>query len=69
MYRYGREWATEYMGNLNKFFSNLKTILPAESLVVWNMTMPLGKKIVGGFLVPEVGYKKIKITMVENEPS
>lgn len=54
--RYGREWATEYMDNLNKFFSNLKTILPAESLVVWNMTMPLGKKIVGGFLVPEIQH-------------
>uniref|UniRef100_A0A8C1QGV2 Family with sequence similarity 113 n=1 Tax=Cyprinus carpio TaxID=7962 RepID=A0A8C1QGV2_CYPCA len=25
-------------------------------LVVWNMTMPLGKKIVGGFLVPEIQH-------------
>jgi len=39
----------------------LKTLLPEETLVVWNMTMPLGKKILGGFLVPEVGYKKIMV--------
>lgn len=58
MYRYSREWATEYRNDLNMFFTKLKAILPPESLVMWNMTMPLGKKIVGGFLVPEVGYKK-----------
>lgn len=58
MYRYSREWATAYKNDLHTFFSKLKAVLPAESLVVWNMTMPLGKKIVGGFLVPEVGYKK-----------
>ncbi|XP_043101727.1 PC-esterase domain-containing protein 1A [Puntigrus tetrazona] len=55
--RYSREWATEYKSDLNTFFSKLKAILPAESLVVWNMTMPLGKKIVGGFLVPEIQHK------------
>ncbi|XDV18544.1 hypothetical protein PO909_024209 [Leuciscus waleckii] len=54
--RYSREWALEYKENLNKFFMKLKTILPEESLVVWNMTMPLGKKILGGFLVPEVEH-------------
>ncbi|XP_051756387.1 PC-esterase domain-containing protein 1A isoform X5 [Ctenopharyngodon idella] len=54
--RYSREWASEYKENLNKFFRKLKTLLPEESLVVWNMTMPLGKKIVGGFLVPEIQH-------------
>ncbi|XP_052009698.1 PC-esterase domain-containing protein 1A [Xyrauchen texanus] len=54
--RYSREWAFEYRENLEKFFRQLKTILPKESLVVWNMTMPLGKKIVGGFLVPEIQH-------------
>uniref|UniRef100_A0A671S1S3 Family with sequence similarity 113 n=1 Tax=Sinocyclocheilus anshuiensis TaxID=1608454 RepID=A0A671S1S3_9TELE len=37
-------------------WDKLKAILLAESLVVWNMTMPLGKKIVGGFLVPEIQH-------------
>ncbi|XP_067299801.1 PC-esterase domain-containing protein 1A isoform X2 [Pseudorasbora parva] len=54
--RYSREWDSEYRENLNTFFRKLKTILPEESLVVWNMTMPLGKKIVGGFLVPEIAH-------------
>lgn len=53
--RYNRNWVPEYKENLNKFFMELKAVLPEESLVVWNMTMPLGKKITGGFLVPEVG--------------
>ncbi|KAK7176678.1 hypothetical protein R3I93_000798 [Phoxinus phoxinus] len=54
--RYSHHWALEYKENLNKFFMKLKTILPEESLVVWNMTMPLGKKILGGFLVPEIEH-------------
>ncbi|XP_039515659.1 PC-esterase domain-containing protein 1A-like isoform X3 [Pimephales promelas] len=54
--RYSREWASEYKENLNKFFMKLKTLLPEETLVVWNMTMPLGKKILGGFLVPEIEH-------------
>lgn len=52
--RYNRKWVPEYRKNLNKFFLQLKAVLPEESLVVWNMTMPLAKKIIGGFLVPEV---------------
>ncbi|XP_048039903.1 PC-esterase domain-containing protein 1A-like isoform X2 [Megalobrama amblycephala] len=54
--RYSHQWASEYKENLNKFFRKLKAILPEESLVVWNVTMPLGKKIVGGFLVPEIQH-------------
>lgn len=53
--RYSRRWVSEYKENLNRFFAQLKAILPKESLVLWNVTMPLGKKIIGGFLVPEVG--------------
>ncbi|XP_076829745.1 PC-esterase domain-containing protein 1A isoform X2 [Brachyhypopomus gauderio] len=52
--RYNRDWITDYKENLNKFFWQMKAILPEESLLVWNMTMPLGNKIVGGFLVPEI---------------
>uniref|UniRef100_A0A4W4HE86 Uncharacterized protein n=1 Tax=Electrophorus electricus TaxID=8005 RepID=A0A4W4HE86_ELEEL len=55
--RYNRKWVKEYKENLNKFFWQMKTILPEESLIMWNMTMPLGKKIVGGFLVPEVALR------------
>ncbi|KAL7880260.1 hypothetical protein SRHO_G00025140 [Serrasalmus rhombeus] len=52
--RYSRKWVSEYKENLHKFFTQLKAILPKESLVMWNMTMPLGKNIVGGFLIPEI---------------
>ncbi|XP_036453308.1 PC-esterase domain-containing protein 1A-like [Colossoma macropomum] len=54
--RYSRKWVSEYKENLHKFFAQLKAVLPRESLVMWNMTMPLGKKIIGGFLVPEIEY-------------
>ncbi|XP_066537874.1 PC-esterase domain-containing protein 1A isoform X2 [Hoplias malabaricus] len=54
--RYSRKWVSEYKENLHQFFAQLKAILPAESLVMWNMTMPLGKNIIGGFLVPEIEF-------------
>ncbi|KAI4895757.1 hypothetical protein NFI96_024051 [Prochilodus magdalenae] len=54
--RYNRRWVSEYRENLHKFFAELKAILPKESLLMWNMTMPLGKKIIGGFLVPEIEH-------------
>ncbi|KAI4895758.1 hypothetical protein NFI96_024052 [Prochilodus magdalenae] len=54
--RYKRMWVSEYKENLHKFFAQLKAILPEESLVIWKMTMPLGKKIIGGFLIPEIEY-------------
>ena len=43
-----------YKENLQKFFIELKETLPEETLVVWSLTMPLGEKIKGGFLVSEV---------------
>ncbi|KAG5260758.1 hypothetical protein AALO_G00296160 [Alosa alosa] len=52
--RYGRQWEPDYMENLTRFFRKLRTILPEEALIIWNLTMPLGKTIIGGFLVPEV---------------
>ncbi|XP_062849294.1 PC-esterase domain-containing protein 1A [Trichomycterus rosablanca] len=54
--RYNRKWVSEYREKLHKFFAKLKAVLPKECLVVWNMTMPLGQKIVGGFLVPEIEH-------------
>ncbi|XP_068164930.1 PC-esterase domain-containing protein 1A [Antennarius striatus] len=47
----------DYKANLQKFFAELNGILPDESLVIWNLTMPVGETIRGGFLVPEVAYK------------
>ncbi|XP_036406875.1 PC-esterase domain-containing protein 1A [Megalops cyprinoides] len=54
--RYGQKWVLEYRENLQKFFEQMKRILPPDCLMVWNMTMPLGSKIVGGFLVPEIKH-------------
>ncbi|TRY87672.1 hypothetical protein DNTS_013619, partial [Danionella cerebrum] len=54
--RYNCQWASDYKENLTKFFRELKRILPKETLVLWNMTMPLGKKITGGFLIPEIQH-------------
>ncbi|KAJ8262372.1 hypothetical protein GJAV_G00165670 [Gymnothorax javanicus] len=54
--RYGPKWVTQYRENLHKFFQQMKKILPPECLIIWNMTMPLGNKIIGGFLVPEIQH-------------
>uniref|UniRef100_A0A3Q2XEJ0 Family with sequence similarity 113 n=1 Tax=Hippocampus comes TaxID=109280 RepID=A0A3Q2XEJ0_HIPCM len=55
--RYHSQWVDRYKDNLNMFFEELLGILPEESLVIWNLTMPLGECIKGGFLVPEISYK------------
>uniref|UniRef100_A0A3Q0S826 Family with sequence similarity 113 n=1 Tax=Amphilophus citrinellus TaxID=61819 RepID=A0A3Q0S826_AMPCI len=52
--RYSCSWDDGYKENLHRFFDELHGVLPEETLVVWNLTMPLGEKIRGGFLVPEV---------------
>ncbi|XP_010897453.2 PC-esterase domain-containing protein 1A isoform X1 [Esox lucius] len=52
--RYNSKWHVEYKENLHKFFEKIKLVLHPECIVMWSMTMPLGKRIVGGFLVPEV---------------
>lgn len=55
--RYGSVWEEDYKENLHQFFDQLNGILPPESLLIWNVTMPLGEKIRGGFLVPEIEHK------------
>ncbi|XP_070849917.1 PC-esterase domain-containing protein 1A [Chaetodon trifascialis] len=55
--RYLCNWTDNYKDNLQKFFVELRGILPEETLVIWNLTMPLGEKIKGGFLVPEIEHK------------
>lgn len=32
----------------------LKEVVPKETIIIWNLAMPLGQNIRGGFLVPEV---------------
>uniref|UniRef100_A0A672H2H1 Family with sequence similarity 113 n=1 Tax=Salarias fasciatus TaxID=181472 RepID=A0A672H2H1_SALFA len=54
--RYSRNWIGDYKENLHTFFEELKAILPEETLVIWNLTLPLGEKIKGGFLVPEIQH-------------
>ncbi|XP_075890201.1 PC-esterase domain-containing protein 1A [Nelusetta ayraudi] len=55
--RYNSDWSTEYKANLHRFFEELREVLPEESLIIWNLTMPLGQNIRGGFLVPEIEHK------------
>ncbi|XP_041080517.1 PC-esterase domain-containing protein 1A [Polyodon spathula] len=54
--RYGASSMEEYRVNLGKFFTRLGEVLLPECLVMWNMAMPLGKKIYGGFLIPELQH-------------
>ncbi|XP_024143295.1 PC-esterase domain-containing protein 1A [Oryzias melastigma] len=55
--RYNSSWLDDYQENLHRFFRELRRVLPEETLVIWNITMPLGKSIRGGFLVPEIEHK------------
>ncbi|TDG99853.1 hypothetical protein EPR50_G00198360 [Perca flavescens] len=55
--RYNSSWLDNYKENLHTLFDELKVTLPKETLVVWNLTMPLGERIKGGFLVPEIEHK------------
>ncbi|KAF7657113.1 hypothetical protein LDENG_00032010 [Lucifuga dentata] len=54
--RYRADWIDDYMTNLRRFFDELNIILPQETLVIWNLTMPVGHQITGGFLVPEIEH-------------
>ncbi|XP_026550267.1 PC-esterase domain-containing protein 1A-like, partial [Notechis scutatus] len=51
--RYGPSSMMEYRRNLEIAFNKLDADLPPSCLVIWNMTMPLGPRIKGGFLIPE----------------
>lgn len=44
----------KYRRNLETVFNRLDATLPGSCLVIWSMTMPLGRKLTGGFLGPEV---------------
>ncbi|CAK6982500.1 PC-esterase domain-containing protein 1A-like [Scomber scombrus] len=55
--RYNSSWMIDYKENLHKFFDELSVSVPEETLVIWNLTMPLGERIKGGFLVPEIAHK------------
>ncbi|XP_030018765.1 PC-esterase domain-containing protein 1A, partial [Sphaeramia orbicularis] len=59
--RYNSNWTKDYKENLHQFFNELKGTLPVESLVIWNLTMPVGKRIKGGFLVPEIEHRAPQI--------
>uniref|UniRef100_A0A3Q1E9H0 Family with sequence similarity 113 n=1 Tax=Acanthochromis polyacanthus TaxID=80966 RepID=A0A3Q1E9H0_9TELE len=52
--RYNSRWISDYKDNLEKFFGRLRDIMPEETLIIWNLAMPVGERIRGGFLVPEV---------------
>nr|XP_056711743.1 PC-esterase domain-containing protein 1A-like [Euleptes europaea] len=54
--RYGTSSMEEYCGNLQTVFNRLDAVLPAFCLVIWNMTMPLGPRVTGGFLIPELRH-------------
>ncbi|XP_056298154.1 PC-esterase domain-containing protein 1A-like isoform X2 [Pseudoliparis swirei] len=54
--RYGLECLGQYKENLHKFFGQIKSIMHDHCLILWALTMPVGKKIKGGFLVPELSH-------------
>lgn len=42
-----------YRENLERVFVRMDQVLPDSCLLVWNMAMPLGERVTGGFLLPE----------------
>ncbi|CAL8241566.1 unnamed protein product [Merluccius merluccius] len=65
--RYKQEWVGDYEEHLHRFFGGLKEVLPQETLAVWNLTMPLGHKIKGGFMTPEIAHRsgQLRFDVVE----
>uniref|UniRef100_A0A8C3S069 Family with sequence similarity 113 n=1 Tax=Chelydra serpentina TaxID=8475 RepID=A0A8C3S069_CHESE len=63
--RYGPKSMKEYRVNLEKAFNRLDKVLPHACLLVWNMTMPVGHKIIGGFLIPGVRQTKLPHHVIE----
>ncbi|CAL8234933.1 unnamed protein product, partial [Boreogadus saida] len=55
--RYKATWEEDYTEDLHLFLGQLKEAVPRETLVVWNLTMPLGRRVLGGFLTPEVASR------------
>uniref|UniRef100_A0A5F4VSQ2 PC-esterase domain containing 1A n=1 Tax=Callithrix jacchus TaxID=9483 RepID=A0A5F4VSQ2_CALJA len=51
---YGRCSMASYRENLQRVFVRMDQVLPDSCLLVWNMAMPLGERITGGFLLPEL---------------
>ena len=51
--RYGRCSMESYRENLERVFVRMDQVLPDSCLLVWNMAMPLGERVTGGFLLPE----------------
>uniref|UniRef100_A0A2K6TTL8 PC-esterase domain containing 1A n=1 Tax=Saimiri boliviensis boliviensis TaxID=39432 RepID=A0A2K6TTL8_SAIBB len=47
-------WKYRYRENLQRVFVRMDQVLPDSCLLVWNMAMPLGERITGGFLLPEL---------------
>ncbi|KAG7243242.1 hypothetical protein INR49_011681 [Caranx melampygus] len=58
---YNTAWLDDYKQNLIKFFGELKSVLPEETLMIWNLAMPLAEKMKGGFLVPEIEHKAFQL--------
>ncbi|XP_030882857.1 PC-esterase domain-containing protein 1A isoform X1 [Leptonychotes weddellii] len=52
--RYGRCSMESYRENLERVFVRMDQVLPDSCLLVWNMAMPLGERVTGGFLLPEM---------------
>ncbi|KAJ7327286.1 hypothetical protein JRQ81_017045 [Phrynocephalus forsythii] len=65
--RYGLGSMKEYRANLETTFNRLDAVLPCCCLVIWNMTMPLGRKVSGGFLIPELQHlsKNLRKDIIE----
>uniref|UniRef100_A0A3B4AVH5 Uncharacterized protein n=1 Tax=Periophthalmus magnuspinnatus TaxID=409849 RepID=A0A3B4AVH5_9GOBI len=60
-----RSWIEDYKENLHQFFDALNGVLPMESLVIWNVTMPLAEKIKGGFLVIKHKMPHLRMDVIE----
>uniref|UniRef100_A0A4X2JTE7 PC-esterase domain containing 1A n=1 Tax=Vombatus ursinus TaxID=29139 RepID=A0A4X2JTE7_VOMUR len=52
--RYGGDAIKSYQENLECLFERMEQVLPASCLLVWTLAMPLGERITGGFLLPEL---------------
>ncbi|XP_065295271.1 PC-esterase domain-containing protein 1A-like isoform X2 [Dermacentor albipictus] len=59
--RWGPNGVEEYKTNLAVLFTELKRILPPNSLVIWLTAAPLAQDVRGGFLIPQLEFLKYSL--------
>ena len=57
----------DYKTNLQYLCTRMKEVLPEQCLFIWNTTLPVGKRIMGGFLLQDLRWMENHLTWLVKE--